>query len=116
MVFRMFQIIKFLNFATSYNFQHVTSSPRYAQSNRTEAEQAVQTVKTKSEKSPDPQLTLLVYGTTPLQHRYNSAQLLMSNNLHTTVPTLPCQLKPSLVDSNQCYNKDTKLKSQQQIN
>ena len=35
---------------------------------------------------------------------------------HTTVPILPCQLKPNTIDYTQFYNKDFELKFKQQTN
>ena len=52
-------------FAFSYGFHHVTSSPRYPQSNG-QAKRTVQTVKQLMKKAEDPYLALLSYRTTPL--------------------------------------------------
>ena len=52
-------------FARQYQFEHVTSSPRYPQSNG-EAERAVQTVKNLMKKDGDTYLALLSYRSTPL--------------------------------------------------
>ena len=102
----------FAIFAKDYGFVHVTSSPRYAQSNG-EAERAVQTVKRLFNKSTDPHLALLAYRTTPLQQGYSPAQLLMSRNLRTTVPVLPCRMKPVVVDSPRLRERDSELKEKQ---
>uniref|UniRef100_A0A5S6Q598 RNA-directed DNA polymerase n=1 Tax=Trichuris muris TaxID=70415 RepID=A0A5S6Q598_TRIMR len=59
-----FSAFEFSEFANAYQFQLVTSSPRYAQSNG-EAERAVLTVKSMLEKSDDIHLALLAYRTTP---------------------------------------------------
>ncbi|KAK3729801.1 hypothetical protein QZH41_003408 [Actinostola sp. cb2023] len=102
----------FANFAKDYSFVHVTSSPRYAQSNG-EAERAVQTVKRLFNKSTDLHLALLAYRATPLQQGYSPAQLLMSRNLRTTVPVLPCRMKPVVVDSSHLRKRDGELKQKQ---
>ena len=87
----------FAGFAASYRFRHVTSSPRFPQSNG-EAERAVQTVKNLLKKAADLYLALLAYTATPLQSGYSPAQLLMGRRLHTPVPILPTQLDPALPD------------------
>lgn len=55
---------QFAEFAQSYGFQHVTSSPRYPQANG-EAERMVRTIKELFYKSRDPHMALLVYRDTP---------------------------------------------------
>lgn len=52
----------FAAFAHTNGFHHVTSSPKYAQSNG-EAERAIKTVKGLLKKTADPYLALLVYKT-----------------------------------------------------
>uniref|UniRef100_H2M3Q2 Integrase catalytic domain-containing protein n=1 Tax=Oryzias latipes TaxID=8090 RepID=H2M3Q2_ORYLA len=87
----------FQAFAACYGFEHVTSSPRFPQSNG-EAERAVQTVKRLLKKSSDPYRALLAYRATPLQNGYSPAELLMGRRLRTTVPALPSLLDPALPD------------------
>ena len=73
---------EFDDFAKSYNFKHVTSSPRYPQSNGL-AERMVKTVKKLITLSPqDPQKVLLSYRTTPLSWcGHSPAELLMGRQL-----------------------------------
>ena len=52
-------------FAESYGFKHVTSSPHLPQSNGM-AERSVKTVKSLLEKSSDPYMAILSYRATPL--------------------------------------------------
>lgn len=88
----------FSTFAANYGFKHVTSSPKFPQSNG-EAERAVQTAKNLLTKAEDPYLALLSYRSTPLQNGFSPAELLMGRRLRTTVPTLPSLLNPSLPPS-----------------
>lgn len=89
---------QFKDFAVAYGFKHVTSSPRFAQSNG-EAERHVQTVKQLLKKAKDPYLALLAYRATPLANGYSPAQLLMGRRLRTPVPQHPSLLTPELPDS-----------------
>lgn len=66
-----------------YSFQHMTSSPYYAQANGL-AEKTINTVKSVLLKSSDPYLGLLSYRSTPLELGYSPAQVLMSSNFRTT--------------------------------
>ena len=86
---------EFDDFAKSYNFKHVTSSPRYPQSNGL-AERMVKTVKKLITLSPqDPQKALLSYRTTPLSWCGRSpAELLMGRQLRTAIPQCNAQLVP----------------------
>lgn len=83
----------FKDFATAYQFQHVTSSPRYPQATG-EAERAVGTVKSLWKKGTDQSEALLAYRATPLEHGYSPAQLLMGRHLRTTVPQPEKSLVP----------------------
>ncbi len=80
---------EFKQFADSWGFQHVTSSPHYPQSNGL-AEKTVQTAKrifTKAkEDKRDPYLSLLEYRNTPVDGLKSPAQILMSRRLRSILP------------------------------
>lgn len=88
---------EFKQFAESWGFQHVTSSPHYPQSNGL-AEKTVQTAKrilTKArEDKKDPYLSLLEYRKTPVDGLKSPAQILMSRRLRSILPTTTLQLRP----------------------
>lgn len=86
---------QFVDFAAAYGFRHVTSSPKFTQSNG-EAEHHVQTVKQLLKKAQDPYLALLAYKATPLSNGYSPAQLLMGRRLRTPMPQQPSLLTPDL--------------------
>ena len=83
-----FSASQFKDFTKSWNINHITSSPRFAQSNG-EVERSVQTVKNLLKKSGDPYLALLAYRTTPLVNGEAPCQLLMGRMLRTTIPVHP---------------------------
>ena len=87
---------EFQHFAADWGFQHITSSPKYPQSNG-EVERAVQTMKMIL-KSADEYLALMSYRNTPLHNGYSPAQLSMGRKLKTRVPCHPNELKPQLPD------------------
>lgn len=84
-------------FAAEYEYEHVTSSPRYPQSNG-EAERTVQTTKNLLKKVADPYRALPAYRSTPLSNGFSPAQLLMGRHLHTTVSAFPAMLEPAIAD------------------
>ena len=106
---------EFQEFANDYDFSHITSSPRYPQSNG-EAERAVQTVKELLEKNDDPHKALLAYRSTPLENGYSPAELLFSRRIRGTVPILPDKLNPSVPDSTSLRTKEVHLRDRQKRN
>ena len=84
----------FKRFSTEFDFQNVTSSPHFPQSNGM-AERAVKTAKTIL-KQDDPHLALLSYQSTPTEPTQESpAKLMMWRGLRTTLPTLKENLRPA---------------------
>ena len=77
-------------FASTYKFKHVTSSPYYPRGNGI-AEHMVKTVKALMKESPDVYLTLLSYRATPLPWcRLSPAELLMGRRIRTDVLQVSC--------------------------
>ena len=92
-----FDSAEFAKFAKEWEFEHVTGSPRYAQSNG-EVGKSIQTLETLLKKEDDPVKVLIAYRSTPLECGYSPAQLLFGRNLRTTVPTIPMELTPKWPD------------------
>ena len=85
---------EFTEFARSYDFCHVTSSPHFPQSNG-QAERTVQTVKKLLKESDDPYMALLNYRTTSFPWcGLSPAQLLMGRQLRANLPLTEEQLCP----------------------
>jgi hypothetical protein len=82
---------EFADFANDWDFKHVTSSPHYPQSNGM-AESTVKAMKNIVKKSKDVYKALLSYRTTPLQHGYSPAKIMMGRNLKGTLPIHPSRL------------------------
>ena len=76
----------FSKFASSYGFQHITSSPRFPQSNG-QVERAVQSIKRMLKRSQDPHIAVLSYRATPHPWcGYSPAELCMGRRIRTSVP------------------------------
>lgn len=103
----------FSTFARENGFKHVTSSPRYPQSNGL-AEAAVKIIKTSMSKTGDPYKTLLSYRTTPLKNGYSPAELLMGRRLRTTVPTASKMLLPVSPDIDRLKKFEKESREQQE--
>ena len=82
---------EFENFAKSWNFTHITSSPRYPKGN-THAEKAVGIVKQIYNRCEDPLYGMLILKTVPLLDVKESPdKIFFGQSLHTNLP------KPSMV-------------------
>ena len=100
-----FSASQFRDFTKSFNINHITSSPRFAQSNG-EVERSFQTVKNLLKKSGDPYLALLAYQTTPLVNGEAPCQLLMGRMLRTTIPVHPSCLIPKYKIPDKVFRKE----------
>ncbi|GBM30127.1 Uncharacterized protein K02A2.6 [Araneus ventricosus] len=89
--------VEFKNFAKRYGFTHISSSPKFSQSNGL-IEAAVKTVKARVKKSRDPYLVLMAYCATPLENGFNHSELLMGRRINTTLPVAKTQLQPYSVN------------------
>jgi len=78
---------KFRDFAGEYDFQHITSSPKYSQSNG-EVEAAVKIAKKIIKKCDDVFIGLLAYRTTKLENGFSPAELMFSRKIRSRLPTL----------------------------
>ena len=88
---------EFNQFASEYNFKHITSSPHYPQSNG-QAEKAVYISKMIF-REEDPVRTLMTYRSTPLPSLGESpASLMMGRQIRTSLPTLHVNLHPKQND------------------
>ena len=87
---------EFQEFAASWNFKHVTSSPFYPRSNGL-AEKGVGIIKNILKKAQDVHLAILEYHSTPVLEHFSPAQLMMNRNVRSVLPvtdkylsTKPC--------------------------
>lgn len=90
----------FRAFTREWNFKHITSSPRYPQSNG-QVERTIQTIKTILRKTSfedtDFRLAFLEYLNTPLDNTLASpTELLNSRKLRSILPCSPVLLKPKI--------------------
>ncbi|XP_062603618.1 uncharacterized protein K02A2.6-like [Saccostrea cucullata] len=89
---------EFKNFSKEYDFRHITSSPRYPQSNGM-AERAVQTIKNLFRKAQDdhkdPYIALMELRNSEIPGvKLSPAQLLFGRTTRTLVPTVKSKLRP----------------------
>ena len=105
---------KFSKFAEEWGFSHVTSSPKYPQSNG-EVECTVQTMKNLLTKAEDPHEALLTYRATLLENGFSPAELCMGRRLCTTLPTIPSKLIPQWPELAKLCETEEKIKSKQAV-
>ena len=103
-------------FASEYEFSHITSSPRYPQSNGL-VERSIKTIKKLLKKADDPFLALLIYRTSPLQWcGYSPSELLMGLRLRTTLPQVQDLFIPKWSYLSEFKLKDKQYKDLQKEN
>lgn len=102
----------FTKFSQTYGFKHITSSPRYAQSNGM-AEAAVKIIKRSLSKTEDPYETLMIYRSTPLPNGYSPTELLMGRRMRTTVPIATQLLEPKLPDQKELRRYEQENRNRQ---
>uniref|UniRef100_A0A8C6K5V8 Gypsy retrotransposon integrase-like protein 1 n=1 Tax=Nothobranchius furzeri TaxID=105023 RepID=A0A8C6K5V8_NOTFU len=100
--------IEFCTFSEEWDFEHVTSSPHYPQSNGL-AERTVQTAKRILDKAKaerkDHYLFLLEHRNAPVDNLGSPAQLLMSRRLRSILATTTKQLKSRIMRQEVVYGR-----------
>ena len=115
-----FSSMEFQNFSRQWGFQHVTSSPRYAQSNGG-VERAVQVAKILLKKArqdgKDPYMSMLNHRNTPRDSVLGSpAQRLMSRRTKSILPMTEEQLQPKVLKPVDVQKQLSFYKEQQKRN
>ena len=103
-------------FAQSYGFVHITTSPYYLQVNGV-AERMVKTVKGLLEHSDDPYKALLSYRAMPMPWcALSPAEILMGRKIRTNIPQLKDTLIPKWSYVNNFRSLDKRYKQSQKKN
>jgi len=107
---------EFRRFAKKYDFEHVTSSLKYSQSNGA-AKAAVKVVKSILKKMQRGciYLGLLAHRTTSLENGYTPVELMFSRKIRSRLPMLPSKLG-SLKNHSKVSRKETERKEKQERN
>ena len=105
---------EFAQFSSEEGLIHVTSSPRYPQSND-KAERILQTVTAMLKKSVDPYGALLTYRTISLECGYSPAQLLMGRQVRTSILVMASTLQPRWIESKQLRDRQENIKTRQTV-
>ena len=103
---------EFSEFSKLYDFEHITSSPLYPQSNG-QVERIVQTVKRLLKQSKDPYMAPLTYRSTPFPWcKLSPSELLMGRRTRSNVPLVKHSLKPDwkYLEGFRANNEKFKLK------
>lgn len=103
---------KFYNFSKEYDFNHITNSPKYSQSNGA-VEAAVKIAKSIISKCNDLNKGLLSYRSTPLENGFSLAELLFSRKIRSLVPMLPSSLG-TFIKHDSVFKKETSKKKYQE--
>lgn len=106
---------EFARFAKDYGFTHVTSSPRYPQSNGM-SEAAVKIAKTRLKKGGDIYKSLLAYNSSKTKSGFSPAELLYSRKIRTTLPMIEAELEPKTLPRKEIADRDAEQKLQQKTN
>ena len=105
-----YSAVEIKDFASTYAFEHVTSSPHYPRSNGL-AERTIKTIK----KSSDLNMLLLSYRCTPLLWcNLSPSELLMERRVRTTIPQVSNQLIPEWSFLPEFHKQDEKFKRESQ--
>ena len=109
---------EFHKFALIWMFKHTTSSPGYPRSNGL-AERTVQSVKNLLSNTlssqQDPYLAILESSNIPVDELASPAQLLMSRNLRSTIPSLPQHFKPNVIEAQAFRENQKKMQQRQKL-
>ncbi|UYV72597.1 K02A2.6-like [Cordylochernes scorpioides] len=89
---------EFSKFSKEWSFKHITSSPKFPQSNGF-IEAIIKNIKQSFKKEEYCYRTLQAYRTMPLESGYSPAELLMGRRLRTSVPAIESSLMPRYLDS-----------------
>ena len=109
-----YSAVEMKDFASTYAFEHVTSSPHYPRSNGL-AKRTVKTIKNLMKKSSDPNMLLLSYRSTPLHWcNLSPSELLMGRRVRTTIPQVSNQLIPEWSFLPEFCKQDEKFKREQE--
>ena len=101
----------FQMFAKDFDFSHITSSPKFSQSNGA-AHAAVKIAKNIIMKCKEIDIGLLAYRTTPLENGYTPAELMFSRKIKSRVPTIQNNLG-TFKEHDKVVNKETIRKDYQ---